>query len=1055
MTTTISTYPDAGRTIYSPGTSYTIGSPGNGSAARTTTTTYDPYFHAFSTSITNSLGHVETAGYDYRMGTLTSVTDANSQTTTASYDAFGRMITLIRPGDTTTLPTVQAFYLDNETPFRYVIAQLESATAGGLRQTQHYYDGMGRQIQTKQESSPTSTLQNSVTDTRYDGLGRATQQSQPRYVNAANDTAFAAYTPPSSDPNVMRWTTTTYDALGRASTITAPDGSVTAHRYSVVVDGANRFRYHDVTDAERHRTQQRFDSLGRLRKVDEISGNCGNYWGYSCAAPYTQVWEVAATTRYSYSPLDLLTTVVDQVGNTTTMGYDTLGRKTSMSDPDMGSWSYAYDANGNLTRQTDAKGQRICFYYDKLDRLTGKHQRTDNSCPATATNLYARYDYDQNSNGKGQRTYAETLSGATITSANVWNYDARGRVSQAHHYVAALGGAWRSFAWAYDSADRVTTQSYPAYGSQGAETVAYSYDSAWRQDQVCINGTNSCYAGTWFFTALNQPLQQGSGNGMIQTWEYNALGQLNQLRVGTTTTNGSMFNRSYFYDTVGNLTTMYNSYGETQTYGYDQRDRLTRWTLGSTTQNYTYDTIGNLTSKAGLSLSYGSTGSGSGAGPHQVRSVGGQSCSYDANGNQTSGPGRSVSWSAENMPTSATNAGVTESYTYNADGQRVTRTASGVTTVYFEGMWEEQTNGSAATRYYSLNSQTVAMRRMAGATATMTYLHGDHLGSMGISTANNGTLASVQEFDPWGKVIATAGTVATQRNYTGQYLDGTGFLFYNARYYDPNLGRFLSADTIVPGNPSGSMDGVAVRPLTVSFHEGGFLSKANSENRMGFWFQLDRQGRQQMGSPMGPANPQALNRYSYVQNNPLKYTDPTGHTIYLDPYNAGRLVSALSELADQWKDIVTLSGFLSSATAGISGIITALGLTGAVAMAFATIAAAAFVAIAALAATVGAAAIYYAAMDIQFLAYRIAEYTGRGSGIAIAAENGYIYLLNRDTGSEYVWDAPLWMDVSLPGWLRFDTTIGNRTGESGSYFYRSDGSILKGATIPPCAPNCP
>ena len=224
---------------------------------------------------------------------------------------------------------------------------------------------------------------------------------------------------------------------------------------------------------------------------------------------------------------------------------------------------------------------------------------------------------------------------------------------------------------------------------------------------------------------------------------------------------------------------------------------------------------------------------------------------------------------------------------------------------------------------------------------------------------------------------------------------------------------------------------------------------------MGFWFQLDRQGRQQMGSPMGPANPQALNRYSYVQNNPLKYTDPTGHTIYLDPYNAGRLVSALSELADQWKDIVTLSGFLSSATAGISGIITALGLTGAVAMAFATIAAAAFVAIAALAATVGAAAIYYAAMDIQFLAYRIAEYTGRGSGIAIAAENGYIYLLNRDTGSEYVWDAPLWMDVSLPGWLRFDTTIGNRTGESGSYFYRSDGSILKGATIPPCAPNCP
>jgi hypothetical protein len=73
------------------------------------------------------------------------------------------------------------------------------------------------------------------------------------------------------------------------------------------------------------------------------------------------------------------------------------------------------------------------------------------------------------------------------------------------------------------------------------------------------------------------------------------------------------------------------------------------------------------------------------------------------------------------------------------------------------------------------------------------------------------------------------------------------------------------------------MNGVAVTPLTVSFHEGMFLNKANSENKAPFWFQMDGDAKQQHGSPMGPANPQALNRYSYVQNNPLKYTDPTGH----------------------------------------------------------------------------------------------------------------------------------------------------------------------------------
>ena len=67
---------------------------------------------------------------------------------------------------------------------------------------------------------------------------------------------------------------------------------------------------------------------------------------------------------------------------------------------------------------------------------------------------------------------------------------------------------------------------------------------------------------------------------------------------------------------------------------------------------------------------------------------------------------------------------------------------------------------------------------------------------------------------------------STELNYTGQRKDaGTGLLFYNARYYDPVLARFMSSDTIAPNY----------------------------------------------------SNPQTRNRYTYVLNNPLKYTDPTGH----------------------------------------------------------------------------------------------------------------------------------------------------------------------------------
>ena len=106
----------------------------------------------------------------------------------------------------------------------------------------------------------------------------------------------------------------------------------------------------------------------------------------------------------------------------------------------------------------------------------------------------------------------------------------------------------------------------------------------------------------------------------------------------------------------------------------------------------------------------------------------------------------------------------------------------------------------------------------------------DHLTSTAVITSDNGTQMRSIKYYPYGSTRSDS--VPTDKKFTGQRLDDTGLYYYNARYYDAGIGRFISADTVVPN----------------------------------------------------PANPQAFNRYAYVINNPLKYRDPTGHQYWEDYY---------------------------------------------------------------------------------------------------------------------------------------------------------------------------
>ena len=223
--------------------------------------------------------------------------------------------------------------------------------------------------------------------------------------------------------------------------------------------------------------------------------------------------------------------------------------------------------------------------------------------------------------------------------------------------------------------------------------------------------------------------------------------------------------------------------------------------------------------------------------PHAVVTAGSNSYSYDCNGNMTVRTIGGVAYTltgvypersrrdAENRLTGISGGGVTASYTYDGDGNRVKAVIGSNTMVYVGTIYEQTTSGTSTTitKYYQAGSQRIALR----VNGVVRWLATDHLGSTSVTANESGARIAELRYKPWGESRYTFGATPTQRRFTGQVLDNVagGLYFYNARYYDPALARFTQADTIVPQ----------------------------------------------------PGNPQSLNRYSYALNSPVRFTDPSGH----------------------------------------------------------------------------------------------------------------------------------------------------------------------------------
>ena len=812
-----------------------------------TTKTYDPT-KTFVLSTTNQLGHVTTTVYSGVNGVaidpatgfygkVKSVTDPNGKVVSHEYDALGRKIKTTAPDGlvtTVTYPTLAEFgqigtqKITTTTSGAFLPAALTSST---------FFDGLGRTFK-KESSGPNGAML--VNEMEYDVRGQVFRTSLP-YFKA-------------TESLMNRWRTMTYDALGRVTQVTHSDTlSGTA-----LTSKSCYAPFVTVTlDPSGARKRSTTDAYGRVVKIEEYSTTTSTC-DTSVGTPY-------ATTNYTYDLLGNLTKVVDTLGNRTTMRYDTLSRKLALSDPDMSTngtvtcgdlttltpntaypwyaapcWNYQYDAAGNLTRQTDAKTQHLWFRYDGLNRRSQKDYTTQKA----AGSGDVRYVYDDTVttfNRKGR--LRQMIDAATNVT---FEYDTMGRITKS---TRVLDGTTYVTTSVYDGLGRLKEVTYPG---ATPKTVEYLYTGPALERVRDKSGSGmTIYAIYSNYTSQGQAQTITYGNGVVTTSTFadpahSACVPANSFKLCTLKTQKGTTpayqDLTYTFTADGNMDLITDPINGNQDFGYDGLDRLTSAIYPTATFTYTYNQIGNMLTNTWLTAgTYTYPVSGAGVvRPHAVQTAGPYSYSYDNNGNQTgitstTGDfGSSTTFNVDNRLASAVSTfgstTVNTSFVYDGDGGRVKKIVGTTTTRYISKLYECDTTGTtnSCSRFIWANDTRIAT--VAVTNGTVHYWHGDHLGSSSVITNSTGAKVQALTYTPYGGVFTnqsfTTPAINVPYKYTGKEFDAsTDFYYYESRYYDPSFGRFISPDTIVPDL----------------------------------------------------YDPQDLNRYTYAGNNPLKYTDPTGH----------------------------------------------------------------------------------------------------------------------------------------------------------------------------------
>jgi RHS repeat-associated protein len=468
---------------------------------------------AYLTKTTNALGQITTSTFNSCTGTRASSRDANSETTTFSYDGMGRLTQTVAPSDPSGQhPETTVAYDESSHPLS-VVNTSEITSSSNLVKT-IVVDGLGRVTQSQLNSDPQGT---DFVDTTYDSLGRKATESNPHRSSGDVTDGITSYA---------------YDALGRLIKVIHPDGTSINTSYT----GAAT----EVTDeGNGTKVVQRIsqtDGLGRLLSICEVSSTGQLGPGGTPGSCGQVISGTGFLTTYTYDGLDDLTAASQGGLVPRNFTYDSLSHITQATNPESGTISYSYDNDGNVLKRIDARNITTNYSYDKLNRLLSKSY-LDGTTPDPVTPTVS-FVYDScptsgcPSGISPQLAVGRLVEASTPSAATFSSYDALGRiVGQWQCTPSNCGSSYFPLAFTHNLTGNLTSESN-GFGV----IVSYSYDAATRLQGATSSLSDAKHPATLLSNAQYSPLgsviSETLGNGVTESLAYNSRVELQSVATG-------------------------------------------------------------------------------------------------------------------------------------------------------------------------------------------------------------------------------------------------------------------------------------------------------------------------------------------------------------------------------------------------------------------------------------------------------------------------------------------------------------------------------------------